>query len=298
MKNKRALVTGCCGFIGHHLVKALKERGYYVYGIDDLSNGDRKYAKLCDEFVVEDISNVENRGMEYDVDYVFHLAAIPRVPYSIEHPMETHQTNVDGTLTVLESIRVAREEGESIKVIYSSSSSVYGMQDVMPIKEDVKLDPLNPYALQKLTGDHYCKIYNDIYGLPTVALRYFNVYGEDQDGSHPYATVVSKFLEMKKQGKALTIHGDGEQTRDLTYVGDVVEANILAAESDATGSFNIGGGRNYSINEIASIIGGETVSEPGRPGEARDTLADISKAKEILGWEPKMDLATWLKNQL
>ena len=289
----KVIVTGAAGFIGHHLVKGLKKRGYYVIGVDNLVNGKEEHAKLCDDFYKADIRDFDQYD---DVKYVFHLAALPRVSYSIEHPEETNDVNVRGTLKVLLN---AKNSGVA-KVVYSSSSSAYGSQEVLPTKESATTSPQNPYAVQKLAGEHYATVFNDVYELPTVSLRYFNVYGEDQDGSHPYATAVAKFLDLKRAGKPLTIHGNGQQTRDMTYVGDVVDANIRAAESEATGVFNIGGGKRYSINEVADMVEGgmnRRVFQPPRPNDVRNTLADITKARMFLGWEPKMNLKTWVAKQ-
>lgn len=292
------LVTGSCGFIGHHLVKALREDDpdCWVIGVDNLVNGNPQYATLSNEFFPMDIHELDVGFVEnHLIDNIFHLAALPRVSYSIDKPVETDNINTNGTAHILNLARLMKDKGRPVKVIYSSSSSIYGAQSDFPTKEDAEYSPMNPYALQKLAGDYYCDIFNKIFGIETVALRYFNVYGEDQDGSHPYATVVSKFLDLKAKEMPLTIHGDGEQTRDMTYVGDVARANILAAKEGITGAFNIGGGKAYSVNQIAKMIGGPTVSEPARVGEAKHTLADITRAKKVLGWKPKTNLKTWLE---
>lgn len=291
MNNKRVIVTGCCGFIGSHLLKAIPIE-WDVIGIDDLSNGDERHFNRCDQRIRGTVrENIQRIGGS--VDYIFHLAALPRVQYSIDYPRSSHKANVDDTLAVLE---YAKERGP--KVIFSSSSAIYGAQKLYPTPEDAEKLPMSPYALQKLTGDIYTDLFNKMYGLPTVALRYFNVYGEGQNGSHPYATVVAKFLELKKQGKPLTIHGDGEQVRDMTYVEDVVRANLSAATSDVTGAFNIGGGVYYSVNEVAEMVGGETVSESPREGDPRKSLADITKANVLLDWRPRVTLDSWIKSQL
>lgn len=292
---ERVIVTGSCGFIGHHLVKKLRDNGYYVIGVDSLVNGDEKYSDLSHEFYKEDIRTFSN----YDnIKYVFHLAALPRVTYSIEEPQETNDVNVNGTLNVLLQSKKAGVK----KVIYSSSSSVYGSQRILPIKESATLAPANPYAVQKLAGENYATIFNKVYKLPTISLRYFNIYGEDQDGSHPYATAVAKFLDQYKKGEPITIEGTGEQTRDMTYVGDVVDANILAAESNCTGFFNIGGGARYSINEIAKAIEGgeerERVRLAPRINDVPNTLADIRKASVSFYYDPKMNIKSWIETQV
>ncbi len=281
----KVLVTGSCGFLGHHLVKRLKQNGHYVIGIDDLSAGDEKWSDLVDNFIEWDICELLELPK---VDYIFHTAAIPRIQISIEEPMRTNMVNIEGTLKLLNFAKNL----DIKKFIYSASSSAYGNNKI-PFKEDMKPEPLNPYALQKLTGEYYCKIYNNLFNLPTVSLRYFNVYGEDQDYDHPYAPVITKFLHNKENGKPLTIYGDGNQRRDFTYIGDVVEANILAMHT-GNGVINIGNGENVSVNEVADMIGGERVYEKARIGEIRETLADNSKARRMLGWKPKTQLKRWI----
>ena len=291
-----ALVTGGAGFIGSNLTERLINDGHKVTIIDNLSTGFRENLHKDAEFFELDISNLESIKQVFNgIDVLFHIAAIPRIGRSIEDPAETFRSNVTGTLNVL---LAARDAGVK-KVVYSASSSVYGRQDKLPLTEDMPAQPLNPYALSKYIGKELCWEFTDLYGLDTISLRYFNVYGPRMNAEGEYATVIGKFLRMKAEGVPLTIVGDGKQTRDFTHVSDVVEANILASQVEKGGGdfMNIGAGENHSVQEIADIIGGEHVYIPQRPGEARDTLADISKARRILGWEPKVKLSEGI-NQL
>lgn len=288
---EKVLVTGSAGFIGHHLVRKLKSLGYYVIGVDNLSNGTPTYAKEADYFQQKNVRSIYG-GELYGVKYIFHLAALPRVPYSIEHPIETHETNVNETLELLITARDAGVE----KVIFSSSSSVYGAQEEYPTPETAKTMPLSPYALQKLAAEQYCELFRSLYGMKTVSLRYFNVYGEEQRADNPYTGVLTKFLDLKKQGEALPIYGTGHQRRDFTYVGDVVEANILTAEK-GEGIYNVGTGINYSINGIADAISENSLHLDARQGDPMTSLADNARLLN-LGWEPKMELYHWLRTQL
>src|SRR3990167_7679789 len=275
----RYCVTGGNGFIGSHLVSRLIELGHQVTVIDLKSGSD-----------IRDIKSDYLVG----VDTIFHLAAMPRVPLSIEQPWETHDHNVNGTLKVLLAARDAKVR----RVVYSASSSAYGNQDSLPLHEEMLPDPMSPYGIQKLVGEFYCKVFADLYGLETVSLRYFNVYGEYMPIDSPYSSAIAKFLNARDLDLPLQVLG-GEQTRDLTYVGDVVEANLLASSSTSVGKgevVNVGGGKCYSIKEVAELISPNIEYLPQRKGECRDTLADISKAQELLGWYPKTSLADWLKN--
>ena len=294
----KCLVTGGAGFIGSHLVDALIEKGHEVLVIDNLSTGKKEYVNPKARFFELDLRELDKiKPLFEGVDYVFHEAALPRIPLSIEKPLETNDINIKGTLNVL----VAAKDAGVKKVIYASSSSVLGEEAALPMKEDAPCHPLNPYALQKYVGELYCKIFSDIYGLPTVSLRYFNVYGPRQPREGAHTPVIGIFLTQKKAGQPLTITGDGEQTRDFSHIFDVVRANILAMESDKVGRgevINIGAGDNHSINEVAKMIGGETVHIPARPGEMRDTLADTTRAKELLGWQPEITLEEGIKKLL
>ncbi len=271
----KAIVTGGAGFIGTHLCRTLRTEGYEVVSID-IKTGD-------------DVRDTEKmKRLFAGAQYVFHLAALPRVQYSIEHPQETHDTNVNGTLSVL----IAAKDAGVEKFIYSASSSAYGDQTVMPLVEDMEAHPKSPYALHKYVGELYCRLWSDVYGLPTVSLRYFNVYGPGASAEGAYALVIAKFLQQRVEGKPLTITGDGTQTRDFTHVRDAVAANILAVQSDKVGRgevINIGAGKNASVNKIAELIGGSTEHVAARL-EPHDTLADISLAKKLLGWEPRVPL--------
>jgi nucleoside-diphosphate-sugar epimerase len=284
---RTVVVTGGAGFIGSHLVDALIAKGLHVRVVDNFTTGRREYLNPAAELLTADIRDAKSLlPVLAGADCVFHTAALPRVMLSIEHPVETHMTNVVGTLNVL----VAARDSGVRRVIYSGSSSVYGDQSTLPLTESMAPNPLNPYALQKLTGEQYTRIFHKLFGLETLTLRYFNVYGPRMATEGAYVTVISVFLRQKRTGEPLTIHGDGAQTRDFTHVNDVVRANILAMDvAVADGrAINIGRGRNLSINHIAQLIGGPTVQLPPRPGDARHTLADLSQAREILGWQPEV----------
>ena len=283
------LVTGGAGFIGSNLVERLIRDGHRVTIIDNLSTGKRENLHKDAEFFELDIAELDAiKPVFKKKDVVFHIAAIPRIMRSIEDPAFVFRSNVTGTLNVL---LAARDAGVK-RVVYSASSSAYGLQNILPLCEDMPSKPLNPYALTKYIGEELCRQFTNLYGLDTISLRYFNVYGPRMDVEGDYATVIGKFLRLKSEGKPLTIIGDGKQTRDFTNVRDVAEANILASQIEGGGGevINIGAGSNHSVQEIADIIGGEHAHVPERPGEVRDTLADISKAKQILGWEPKVSL--------
>lgn len=283
------LVTGGAGFIGSNLVDELIKRGHRVSVIDNLSGGKKDNINPKCLFFKKDICNYKLIEPHFkDVDYVFHLAALPRVQYSIENPIETNQTNVAGTINILKSSHKAGVK----RVIYSASSSAYGDQKKMPLKETMEVRPQSPYGLQKYISELYCRVWSEVYGLPTVSLRYFNVYGPRNNTDGAYALVIAKFLHQRKTAKPLTITGDGEQTRDFTSVHDVVRANILAMKSSKVGKgevINIGAGKNQSINKIAKLIGGPIKYIPAR-FEPHDTLADNSLAKKLLGWEPSVSI--------
>lgn len=285
----KVVVIGGAGFICSHLTDALVERNYEVHALDDLSGGKKENVNSKATFHETDIRNLEAiTPLIKGALYVFHTAALPRVQYSIEHPIETSDVNIGGTLNVL----IAAQEGGVKRVIYSASSSAYGDQDTLPLSEDMQVNPKSPYGLQKYVGELYCRVWNMVHGLETVSLRYFNVYGPRLNPDGAYALAVGKFLKQRKAGKPLTIWGDGTQTRDFTHVRDVVRANLLAAESKKVGKgevINIGSGRNFSVNELAKLIGGEVVHLPPRI-EPHDTLADNSLARKLLGWKPEVTL--------
>lgn len=290
----KTLVTGGAGFIGSHLVDRLVKDGHQVAIIDNLSTGFKKNINPRAEFVLADIKNLAQIKKHFQgQDYVFHLAAIPRIQPSIKDPCLTNENNIKGTLNVL----LASKKAQVKKVIYSASSSCYGTNKP-PLKEDDKPDCLNPYAVSKYTGEIYCKLFSQLYGLDTVSLRYFNVYGSRMDDQGDYSTVIAIFLRQKAKMEPLTIVGDGRQKRDFTFIDDVIEANIKAmkAKRKFDGQvINIGTGKNYNINQLAKMIGGKNIHIPARPGEAKATLADNSKAWQILKWKPKISLEEGIK---
>ncbi len=290
----KLLVTGGAGFIGSNLVDELIKLGHQVLIIDNLSTGKKKFINSKAKFYKKDIRDYKSiKPLFKGADCVFHLAAQPRIQPSIVNPAESFANNVLGTFNVL----LAARDSKVQKFIYSASSSAYGDQKSMPLKEEMTPNPKNPYALFKYNGEEMCGLFNKLYGLSTVCLRYFNVYGERQSVEGAYATVIGIFLKQKKADQPLTIVGNGNQRRDFTYVGDIVRANILAMKSkNAIGHLiNIGSGQNYSVNEVAKMVDPKHVFIPSRPGETQVTLAEISKAKNILGWKPRVMLNNWLK---
>ncbi len=281
------MVTGGAGFIGSHLVDALIAGGMRVRVLDNFATGRREYLNPHADLAEADIRDPAAIVGAFDgISCVFHLAARPRVMFSIEHPLEAHISNVVGTLNVL----IAARDAGVRRFIFSGSSSVYGHQGVMPLHEAMTPNPLNPYALQKLTGEHYTRLFHRLYGMETLTLRYFNVFGPRMSIEGAYVTVIGVFLDRRRRGQPLTIHGDGKQRRDFTHVRDAARANLLAMDSAiADGrAINIGRGRNLSVIEIAAMIGGPTVHLERRPGDPQDTLADITQAREILGWSPEV----------
>ena len=285
----KIVVTGGAGFIGSNLVDALVDKGFDVHVIDDFSGGNKKNVNKKATLHIVDIRNISRlKPIFKKTDYVFHLAALPRVQYSIEQPIETNNVNVVG----LQNILVISKEAGVKRLIYSASSAAYGDQDKMPLTEDMLASPKSPYGLHKYVGELYCRLWSEVYDLSTVSLRYFNVYGPRQSAEGAYALVIAKFLKQCAENKPMTITGDGEQTRDFTHVHDVVRANILAMESKKVGKgevINIGSGKNYSVNKIAELIGGPTKHISAR-FEPKHTLADISLAKKLIGWEPREDM--------
>jgi UDP-glucose 4-epimerase len=281
------LVTGGGGFIGSHLVEALLERGYKVRILDNFTTGRLDRIGRSATLVQADIREGASIATSFQgVDCVFHTAALPRVPLSIENPLETHMVNVVGTINVL---LAARDAGVR-RVVFSGSSSVYGDQPRLPLDEEMRPNPLSPYALQKLAGEQYTRLFHRLYGIETLTLRYFNVFGPRMATEGAYLTVISAFLQARREGRPLLIYGDGEQTRDFTHVRDVVRANLLAMDATiADGrAINIGQGRSVSVNWIAKQIHGPRVFRPARTGDVRHTQADNSLAEEILGWRPQI----------
>ena len=296
----RVIVTGGAGFIGSNLVDRLVNNGHDVSIIDNLSTGKEKNINPKAKFYRKDITQMRRDSdftMFEGVDVVFHTAALARVQPSIEDPISFNTVNVDGTLNLLK----ACVDYNVKRFVFSSSSSVYGDVEQFPTPETTSLNPMSPYALQKLIGEQYCKLFSELYGLETVCLRYFNVYGERQSLEGAYRLVMGIFAQQRLNNKPMTIRGDGEQRRDFTYVGDVVEANILAStnvemynDNIKCRAFNIGNGDNRSVNQLADMIGGDKINVDSVI-EPRQTLADNNKAHKILGWSPKTKIEDWVK---
>ena len=293
---KKVIVTGGAGFIGSNLVDKLIEQGVEVTILDNLSTGKEENINPKAKFINCDISTASETDMLFYIngaDVVFHLAALARVQPSIEDPQTFNKVNIEGTLNVL----FAAYKAGVKRVVYSASSSCYGDATKFPTPEEHSTNPLSPYGLQKYVGEQYCKMFSEVYGLDTVSLRYFNVYGERMNLEGAYCLVLGIFAKQMLEGKPLTINNDGKQRRDFTYVGDVVEANILAAthsEPLLGDVFNIGNGNNFSVNEVADMLGGEKIYG-NKVLEPFQTLADNSKALLKLNWDPKGDLHTWIK---
>ncbi len=298
-KGVAVLVTGGAGFIGSHLVERLVQLGAKVRVLDDFSTGKRgNIAHLLErvELVEGSLTDVATvRQVVQGVDFVFHQGAFPSVVRSVEDPLTTHQVNATGTLFLL----LAAREGKVKRVVFASSSSVYGDTPTLPKREDMPPMPQSPYALSKLVGEHLCRLFWQLYGLETVSLRYFNIFGPRQDPTSQYAAVIPRFVTALLKGEPPTIYGDGEQTRDFTFVENCVQANLLAAtvEGIAGEVFNVGAGRQTSVNElfrlIRSLIGAdriEPIYAPPRQGDVRHSLADITKARQKLGYEPTISL--------
>lgn len=300
MAKGKVILTGGCGFIGSNIARQLIESGYDVIVIDDLSTG--KHENIVDiddqlEYIQGDINDREvlDRAME-GAEYIIHQAAIPSVPRSVRDPVRSNRANVDGTLNVLN----AAKDHDIEKVVYASSSSVYGDTPTLPKVEDMKPNPKSPYAVSKLTGEYYCRVFSEVYDLKTACLRYFNVFGPRQDPKSQYAAVIPKFITSIMNDESPTIYGDGEQSRDFTFVKDVVKANILAMESKNEGIFNISRGDRITINQLVDMINDiigkdvKAVNTDPRPGDIKHSLSDISLAKEKIGYEPDYDLDTAL----
>lgn len=288
----KLLVTGGAGFIGSNLVDRLIKDGHEVVVLDNLSTGKRENLNPKAKFIKCDIGNYDGIASHFaGVEAVFHTAALARITPSMENPLAYNEANVDGTLNVLWAAKNAGAK----KVVYSASSSAYGDQppDAYPLTEDLIPRPVSsPYALQKYVGELYCRLFSGVYNLPTVMLRYFNVYGPRELTEGAYAAVIGIFLKQRQEGKPMTIVGTGTRRRDYTHVSDVVEANLLAWQKDVPAGelFNVGFGKNYSVNELTDLIGGERINIADRPWEYEITLADNSRAKKLLGWEPKVSL--------
>ena len=299
------LITGAAGFIGSHLAHALVERGDEVRGLDNFATGQREnLAGILDrmELVETDLRDADAvRAACEGVDYVLHQGALPSVPRSVKEPRPSHETNIDGTFNVLEGARLAGVK----RVVYAASSSAYGNQPGFPRVETMRPQPISPYAVQKLTGELYLQSYWRVFGLETVCLRYFNIFGPRQDPNSPYSGVMARFILQMLRGEQPVIFGDGEQGRDFTYVGNVVRANLLAVEAPATfvagEVFNIACGERHTLNEtfgrLANLLeyplpvryAGE------REGDVRDSLADISAARKALGYSPEVSFDEGLR---
>ena len=286
----KSLVTGGAGFIGSNLVEKLLEQGDMVVVVDNESANTHEETYWNDAAInVEmDVNDPAMKNVVTGIDRIFHLAADISIPYSIKNPAATYSNNVHGLLNVLE---VARKS-DIKNVVFSSTAAIYGLTDKVCVETDTP-DPLNPYSVSKLAGENLMKMYNDLYGIKTVSLRYFNVYGPRQSNTGQYAPVVGIFQKQKEQHSALTIVGDGKQTRDFVHVSDVAAANILVSESDATGVYNVGTGIEYSVNQIADMISDVQRNISPRVGEARRSLSDSSKLQS-LGWKPQIKLEDWV----
>lgn len=297
LEGRTVLITGGGGFIGSHLVDVVVEHND-VRVLDDFSSGRRSQLPADVDVVEGDVRDPATCEAALDgVDVVFHEAAVVSVERSVEAPTESHATNVDATLSLLEAARRT-----DARVVFASSAAIYGVPETLPITETVAKRPSSPYGLEKLSADHYCRLYHDLYDTETVALRYFNVYGPRQRKG-PYSGVITTFIAQARAGGPITVEGTGEQTRDFVHVRDVVRANLLAATTDHVGeAFNIGTGRSTSILQLAEHVR-ETVDPnidieyvDARPGDIQDSLADVSKATEKLGYEPRVELADGIES--
>jgi UDP-glucose 4-epimerase len=299
----KVLVTGGGGFIGSNLVRALVERGDDVRVLDNFSTGNRtNLAQLAD-----DVEVVEGELRSYErvhaatrgVEIVFHQGALPSVPRSVQDPLTTSAVNVEGTLNVL---LAARDEGIH-RVVFASSSSVYGNSNELPRVETQNPDPISPYGVSKLAAERYCVSFARVYPIETIALRYFNVFGPNQDPTSQYAAVVPRFVSAIGEERPVSVYGDGEQKRDFTFVSNIVEANLIAADADGVSGLvlNVATGRGTSVNELADTIGavlGKDVEREyygERAGDVRDSWADVHRARNLLGWQPRVDLEAGLR---
>ena len=294
----KALVTGGAGFIGSHIAQRMAKEGHQVVILDNLSTGRLEnletFADRVD-FVEGDVRDAALlRELARGCELVFHQAAVVSVPYSVEHPQESHDVNIQGTLNAL----LAARDAGARRLVFASSAAIYGEEPVLPKAEQMRPTPISPYAVEKITGEHYLGAFHQLYGLQTVALRYFNVFGPRQDPSSPYSGVISIFVDRLLRQEDPMIFGDGEQYRDFVFVQDVVQANLLAAAHDAAPGkvFNVGRGERTSLNQLVEILSrltgyqaSPTHGEP-RAGDIRESLADITRIRQTLGYEPEVEV--------
>jgi UDP-glucose 4-epimerase len=301
--SRTVLVTGGAGFIGSNLVRALLERGDSVRVLDNFATGNRRNLTGLED----DVEVIEGELRSYErvhnavrgVELVFHQGALPSVPRSVQDPLTTSAVTIEGTLNVL----LAARDEDVRRVVFASSSSVYGNTGTLPRTETQQPDPISPYAVAKLAAERYCVSFHRVYGLETVALRYFNVFGPRQDPTSQYAAVVPRFIAAVDEGRPVPIHGDGTQSRDFTYVENVVLANVLAAEREGVGGtvLNVATGRQATVDELADAIGvvlGKSVEKeylPTRTGDVRDSWADIGQAEALLGYRASVELEAGLR---
>jgi UDP-glucose 4-epimerase len=308
------LITGIAGFIGSSLAHALVQREEQVRGVDNFSTGKREnLAGIMDrvEFREADVLDLDAmRRACQGVDFVLHQAAIPSVPKSVQDPLGSNRANVDGTVNLLLAARDAKVK----RVIYAASSSAYGDTPTLPKREDMAPNPISPYAVAKLAGEHYMRSFYRCYGLETISLRYFNIFGPRQDPSSPYSGVLAKFITQMLNGEQPIIFGDGTQSRDFTYIDNVIEANLLACKASARAlgqTFNIATGQRFDLNQTFNILkeltgySGQVQYAPERAGDVKHSVADISRAEKHLGYRPKVDFpkglqqtVTWYRTQL
>ena len=301
----RYLITGIAGFIGSSLARALVERGEQVRGVDNLATGNRENIReILNRIDFREADLLDLDAMHKactDVDFVFHEAAIPSVPKSVLDPLGSNRANVDGTVNLL----IAARDAKVKRVVYAASSSAYGDTPTLPKREDMRPDPISPYAVAKLASEHYMVSFYRCYQLETVCLRYFNVFGPRQDPSSPYSGVLAKFITLMLRGEQPTMFGDGEQSRDFTYIDNVVEANLLACKAPAAKVagqvLNTATGRRVTLNETFKLLQGLTSYKgqpkygPERGGDIKHSLADISKAEAALGYKPRVDFEEGLR---
>ncbi len=289
---QKVIVTGGAGFIGSHVVDTLIKQGIEVIILDNLSTGKKENINPKATFIKCDLT--KDKPLFRDVDVIFHLAATPQVQYSMENP--TDNNNIDSLINILE---LSKKSGVK-RFIFSSSSSVYGNPNYVPINENHPTNPLSPYALHKLVGEQYCKLYSEVYDLDTVCLRYFNAYGDRMPNKGAYRSVISIFKEQHSKKQPLNIVNDGEQRRDYVHVNDIVNANILCANSTKKLNgdiFNVGTGKSYSVNEVADMFGGEKQYGEKRI-EPKNSIAENAKIILDLNWEPKNKLETWISTYI